>query len=462
MPPKIFIGTKDTAKNVTNLTEGFRRLGYEADSFVSQPHPLYDNATYTYSNIRLENGVSFFEDKNQRVQPAKLNHKILSLMKKYDIFIFVAGSSLLPRMFDLATLKSMGKTIIARHCGTDVRDTELANFFCLNHKRKYTYYANDKACSKIEINREMDLLNVGIYHPHIANKLHNIRMSETYASLVSCGSEANTLGIRPYFQSGPIFNAKECSIKFNKRKKHIICHFPSSLDFKNSKLILATLEELKAEGLEFDVNFQTRIPHHEVLKYLTDSDILIDQISCGTGVLSYEGNASGCAVISGHTGKESPLPRHRVICNAYENNLKEQIRRVVLDMNYRTQLVEEGKEFVDSGIGSPESVAAYLLEGLEKEKKGQADVYPTLFTSSSALLKRESANIPKYLKEMTVDILKKYGTHEDTKVKNLLNSGMITDPTLEDSDIWRWDSSKLQEDGPFVLTHKDATYGLKK
>jgi hypothetical protein len=458
--PRILIGTAEIAKTVFNLTKGFKELGYEADSLVLPQHrkEFYAEADYTITEVDFLEGTSGAQGPDGKVQ-VKAGPKLIDFIESYDIFVFVSGTSLLPRMIDLPLLRKMGKTIISRQCGTEVRDTELAKLFWGAHGHKYPYYERDKATPKIACRTEGDLLNLSRYHPCLANKLHNARVAELYADVISSGPPSQTVGVRPYFQSGPIFDSREFRCQIPKRRVPVILHAPSSMLYKQTDTVLQGLYELQDEGLCFSVVVLHNVPHQVVRQKLLEADILIDDLSCGAGVLAYEGMASGCAVLGGHDGVASPMPRNRPILNATAANFKERVKQVVQDVEFRARLAAKGRDFISAGIGSPASVAAYMLEAVDRDRKGDADLYPTLYAQKAYIPDGET--MPDFLKERTLQVLLAHGVHPDTDLQRLLENGILPQGSgAKLEEIPRWDLSCLHELGPWILLGPQATYGV--
>ena len=460
MSQRILIGTSEIAKTVFNLTKGFREIGYEADSLVANQnrHRFYTDAAYSITDMDYLKDVSFTVNQSGDLG-VKLNQKFLDLVDSYDIFVFVSSASLLPRLIDLPLLRDMGKTIILRQCGTEVRDTELAKIFWDSYSFSYPFYDSDKETPKIKCSGMTDLFSLTRYHPALASKTHNTRMGEYYGDIVISASECQTLGIKPFYQTGPVIDSNQFICKIPKRRRPLIVHAPSNVKFKRTKEIVETLKELEEEGLSFDLKILHNVPHEQVRHVLSEADILIDSLSCGTGFLAYEGAASGCVVLGGHDGVASILPRNRPVLFTTVDTLKENVKRVVLDVVYRARLAQYGRDFIDMGIGSPASVAQYLLNAVERARQNDYDLYPMVFTQKCELPPGQM--MPSYLKELTFKVMLEHGVHPDTDLARIARSGLM--PQVSDgelSKVPRWDTSQLAEEGPWVITGPNATYGL--
>lgn len=458
MSQRILIGTSEIAKNIHNLTKGFREIGYQTDSMVITPPPRFSDADYTITNMDYLKDISYTVNQNGDLG-VKLNQKFLDLVNNYDIFVFISSASLLPHLLDLPLLRDMGKTIISRQCGTEVRDTELAKNFWDSYNFSYPFYDSDNATPKINCSSMKDLFPLTRYHPALANKTHNCRMGEYYADIVTSGSPSQTLGVSPFYQTGPMVDSTEFICKIPKRRKPLVVHIPSSMEYKRTDVVIETLQQLQAEGISFDQKILHNVPHVQVRQLLSEADILIDDLSCGAGILAYEGAASGCVVLGGHDGVSSPLPRNRPVLHTTVETLKENLKQVIMDVGYRASLAQGGRDFIDMGIGSPASVAQYMLSALDRARQNDYDIYPVLFTQKAELPPGEM--MPQYLKDLTLKVIMKHGVHPDTDLARLARTGLMPAVSMEQlSKVPRWDASQLTEEGPWIITGPNATYGM--
>jgi len=459
MSKRVLIGTADIARGTSNLTRGFRELGYETDNLVYIRSRFYDDP-YVMTNVDFLDDLSWETDETGNAIPI-VPGSFYDFADRYDIFVFISGSTLLPRMTDLPLLRKMGKTIFSRHSGTEVRDYELAQIFWTDYGRFYPYYQQDKDAPKISCETENDLLGLNRYHPALASKTHNVRMSELYADAIFSGPPSHTLAIRPYFQSGPAIDISHIKYKLPLRKVPVILHAPSSSLYKQTELILNMLEELENEGLEFKLKLLQEVPNSEVCQAITEADIVIDELSCGSGMLAFESMAGGCAVLGGHDNISSPIPRNRPVLNITKENFKEAVRRVVLDIPFRKRMVRIGYDYIQSGISKPAAIAQYMLDSLERERLGECDIFPTLYTDKADLPAGEC--MPEYLKQRTLEVLLRYGAHPETDLKRLFRQGLLPEGSERMMDaVPRWDISGLVERGPWIFMHKAAQYGAKE
>lgn len=88
-------------------------------------------------------------------------------------------------------------------------------------------------------------------------------------------------------------------VSLSRRERPTIVHTPSRKGIKGIARILAAVDILGSEGLQFDFHHVENVPQSETGKIYEDCDIVVDQILTGWyGVLSVEGMALGKAVLS--------------------------------------------------------------------------------------------------------------------------------------------------------------------
>ena len=132
------------------------------------------------------------------------------------------------------------------------------------------------------------------------------------------------------------------------KKRPLLVHAPSRMEFKGTKKILEIIEGLKKE-FQFDFQLLQGIPHPQLLKYLKDCDICIDELIFGSyGLTAIEAMALGkpCityikpAVLPHYP---SPLP----IVNANPDNFKEVLSSLLRDSPKRTQIGRLSREYIE-------------------------------------------------------------------------------------------------------------------
>src|SRR5205085_2113814 len=85
--------------------------------------------------------------------------------------------------------------------------------------------------------------------------------------------------------------------------------------------------------------------HEDLLKILSKADILVDEIVLhGPGSLSFEAMLSGCAVATKYY-ENSPECFRPPVWNINEDNIKQQLRALLINKKLRINLAKQGREY---------------------------------------------------------------------------------------------------------------------
>jgi hypothetical protein len=138
--------------------------------------------------------------------------------------------------------------------------------------------------------------------------------------------------------------------KFDAYSKVKISHFPSSPAYKGSDLIRDAILKLKSEGFDIDYREATNLPNEEVLKFLKETHILVNELyGFMPGVLAIEGMASCCAVVTRADWKlETSLTQDAqgAWVVADENSIYIKLRELLLDPGLVKQTAIVGNNWV--------------------------------------------------------------------------------------------------------------------
>ena len=135
-----------------------------------------------------------------------------------------------------------------------------------------------------------------------------------------------------------------------------ILHTPNHRGVKGTEFIINAIEELKTEGLNIKLTLQEGVPNNKVRETLQDeTDILIEQIIGGAYAMSaIEGMASSVAVITNLEEEVYTRVFRRYsylnecpILSANPENIKEQIKSLVVDFKLRNELSKAGRLYVE-------------------------------------------------------------------------------------------------------------------
>ena len=116
---RIFIGLAEVANNAFTYAKAFQSLGHETYTVIVERNSFYLDSTYD----TVLNG--------ERVAPEKLLSRsemltrrikvFIRALRNCDTFLFLFGTSFLPRHWDYPILKLFGKHIVSIFLGDDVR-----------------------------------------------------------------------------------------------------------------------------------------------------------------------------------------------------------------------------------------------------------------------------------------------------------------------------------------------------
>ncbi len=452
---KVFIGTINITDAPRLLQQGFRELGFEADiALLKKDHPFYQSTESAFDVDNLYADAKTFVHRDGSLQ-TKPNKAFVQLANKYNIFIFIAGYSLLPRLTDLNILCRMGKTIVCYQSGSELRHeiTSVAFWSAYGHIfpsgafiSDPRYYYNPKAGPKETKRIAQLLLSTSPFTHSLINKMYNTRMAEMYATTICTHPSIISCGIRPHMSIQLPFDTSLCKFKPPMNDVPLVVHAPSKRSFKGSNLIINTLRDLKDEGIPFRFCFLENLENHDILKTLSQADVLIDQVVCGAfGRLALEGLASGCAVVSGNSSCV-PWPPDRPAVSVTPINLKNCLREVLTNKKLRIDLANQGYEYLQKGYHEPTNAAQSILNALEREQNKQFDYYPTAFTEIAT--KKPYEFIPAFLQNMTKEILTQHGTSPMTNLSRLASEGFIP-AEFAHSEVPRWNMDALRNIGPW-------------
>jgi glycosyltransferase involved in cell wall biosynthesis len=153
-----------------------------------------------------------------------------------------------------------------------------------------------------------------------------------------------------------------------RRERPRVCHAPTRRGAKGTEAVLAAVETLNKEGLQFDFVLLEGLPHDTLMKELAEADIVIDQIVIGWyGVLAVEAMALGKAVIAYiRDDLVNELPKG-VLVNANPKTIAERLRELVSNADMRAELGLTARRFVEDYHAS--EVVAAKLDSIYRELK---------------------------------------------------------------------------------------------
>jgi hypothetical protein len=407
----IFIGTEEIASVITDLAYGFKKLGHQVTTYTQTKNKFYTNSKYDIVRGDIFNNI--FNYHNSKILPANIKYYIAridqafsapfiairnkKIIKEHDLFIFI-WHPWLPESYLFPALKKKGKKIVCIHVGSDVRYT--AAF-----EQEYQIDA-----SGWEAFFQNDSLNY---------KIKKVRYHELYADQIYSVPDQAGLYLRGYNHFRvPLRNEKNIVFNIPARKVPLIIHAPSRSGIKGTAIINETIEQLKKDGIDLEYKCIQNMPNDELLKLLSDADILCDELNLhGPGMLSAEAMTAGCAVA---TRCLNIAPFQPPVCSVTPQNLYEKLKLLITDIDYRIKLANAGKKFVED-FNNPVNFAAKILGDLEQDKKCDYDshFYMEKFRLPADTVLSDTS------KHLTKLVVEKYGLQSQVLTNDLKKRGLI-------------------------------------
>jgi hypothetical protein len=151
--------------------------------------------------------------------------------------------------------------------------------------------------------------------------------------------------------------------------------------YKGSKFVLAALEELRAEGVEFELKLLERVPFTEAVEWYKRADIIVDQLLIGWyGVLAMECMAMGKPVAVYMRPDLADTPGEIPVWNVNLDNLKDRLRLLIQDFDLRLDLASRSRDYVrrvhDFDAVIPKLIGVYeqIMAAPPKRPHGYADI----------------------------------------------------------------------------------------
>jgi hypothetical protein len=356
---KILIGDTEIAGIINTLSVAFRELGHEVTT-VSSKNRYYnyqydidpENLVFTFFKNKFKsNKAAIFFKKLSKLFNKNFEEKFKSILIRrilsdVDVYVFVYSTNLWAEERQLNFLKKKGVKIISLFLGSDIRDY---NAF----KEKYNITHWDFS---IEINRPGAEIkkNKLAFHEQISDAIFSVPDQSIYAK-------------RSYFHLLIPMDTKKFNCNIPNNLIPIVVHAPSKPEIKGTDLILNALEELKREGVKFELKLITNLPHNELLIELQNADVLIDEIVAhGPGFLSFEAMLSGCAVATKYY-EESPKCFKPPIFAIDEYNLKERLRSLLTNNSLIVDLAKKGNKYAINN-NDAKNIAEKLLNSIHSKE----------------------------------------------------------------------------------------------
>lgn len=365
--PRIFIGLIEIANLGAAYAKAFQELGCPTYTVMIAKNPYFTHEEY---NIVISENVRRFKRRPiSRIIATWIYALWLVAMQfvkaliNCDIFIFICGSSFLPKWWDYAIVKFFHKKIVSVFCGCDIRHWSA-------YEQEFNILGLDK--SNISICHECNNREVC----YLTSKLENIKTAEKYSDLILSQRNMSQLVSRHYMRNNLPLVVNDYVFNVPGRDVPLIVHAPSDRTVKGTKYVLAAINCLETEGIKLKFQLIEKTGNLDLRKILTDADIVVDQLFAQTvPMLALEAMATGNAVLGGNRTDYELIPGECPVISVNPANIYDRLKQVILDKELRTKLANEGRRYVET-YHDHIAVATQILKWLEPGGIQKYDYYP--------------------------------------------------------------------------------------
>lgn len=406
---RIFLGMSEIAGMMTFISRGFKECGHEVTTCTDN----FGSTFYNYHYDIVINDLPFKNISSNRVvkkiqqkvnDAAEFNKRKMVFRRhrdRHDVYIFMWNGFYRNNVQDYLYLKNNGKKIISLFLGSDVR-----------HVSAFTQ----------EYNLDTTTWENWFHSTDLNEQLFRLRKAELFSDAIYSVPDQAGLAIRPYHKIYIPFDLKPFNFHIPGRAVPKIVHIPSRSGIKGTSFILKTVNELKDEGLSLEFEFLTHLPNKEVINKLSDADILVDELFLhGPGTLSLEAIACGCAVAT-KTMKDEIFDS--VLCNVDFDNLKEKLRKLITDIEFRRSVVVKSYDVIKH-INDPVRIVNDFLDKIRETGQDMTayDYYPAFFSEKYIL--PEGKRIDKHNRWLTNEIIKTYHLDSQLNIPRMKAQNLI-------------------------------------
>jgi hypothetical protein len=343
---RILIGCEEICGWINLLGSQFEKQGHQVVT-ISNKNKYFKEFKYTIEKENFERDYFSLRIKNKLVNSLfftlyRITKKVLIVILKKDLFnkLYVHANNHFYTSTDL---------YIHIWTGIEPNDADLEKFNRNNVKIVSWFVGSDirhypTAIKEFGVNNSYFLKYT---KQPILRPMRKLRMHEKYSNIIFSCPDQSSLALRPYFHLKVPIDLSKYIFNNTKNIVPVIVHIPSAPLLKGSPIFEKVMKELKDEGLQFEFKSVINIPNSEVIKLLTNADILLDEIYMhGPGMLGIEAMATGCCVVVKYL-ETSPASFRPPVVNVNESSVKEKVRELILNKPLRDDLIARGRKFVE-------------------------------------------------------------------------------------------------------------------
>jgi len=256
----------------------------------------------------------------------------------------------LHHLFEGPYLRSFGIPMLASFSGSDARILSLA-------AKNNPYFF-----------REPDAAHDLAVHRYLKSISRNIRFAATDCEMAEY--------VSPYFEHVFTFRQPIVLANFNHGLTStggppVLLHVPTDTEVKGTSHIVAAVDRLRMEGLEFDFRTMRHLTQSQLHREIEKCDVYVDELRCGSyGVTATEAMAAGKPAVT-YIRRDllDKYPSDLPIVNANPDTIYDELRKLIVDPAYRARKSKAGRAYVekyhDARVVARDMLAIYKQIGLQ-------------------------------------------------------------------------------------------------
>jgi glycosyltransferase involved in cell wall biosynthesis len=342
-PLRILHAPRNIAGQGSDIVAALRRLGHHAELWEDVPD-VFGRPSDRVLALDRSDGRATWDVLRDVVDEFDIVHFHFGLT-------FVPRHGVLPPYWDLPLLRSLGLRVYFTFHGSDIRMGQIHG----------------------EINPWSHLF-VGPSQPEDDRIAKSLQVMRTYADRLFVAS-VNNLAFVPdaVYLPRVIDLGGLPPVAPRARSVPVLVHAPTRRGTKGTDLLLSVLDQLRAEGLEFELRLLEGVSHAEVMRALADADVLLDNIVAGSyGIVSLEAMASGAVAVSAMSDAVVAAHPDAPVVRIDPDTAADVLRGVIPDVERRARLGALGRAFVER-VHDADRVAEQLVEHYRSPRRPVRD-----------------------------------------------------------------------------------------
>ena len=315
------------------LSRALRRLGHESDVLATERHAFGypQDILFNYDHLRTP------------WRQIRKGAELARLLRRYDVFHFYYGESLLAAHRDVPYLKKAGKRIVFHFRGCDIRMRGLSL------ARPLSTCLDCPAPCRPDAMKEQLRDAAWQLADHVFVVSPDLLESVPGAELV-----VQAIDLDEWPELPPPARAGE---------KIVVLHAPSDPIIKGTVYLERAITALQAAGYPVELRLLQRRPHSEIRRAFAEADIVVDQLLFGWyGNFSIEAMACGRPVVCYMRDDLTELAGYAPpILSATPATIQSVLAELVENAAVRRSLAEAGRDYV-ARVHSPARIASRLVE----------------------------------------------------------------------------------------------------